>query len=95
MIHDGWQGTLRIRNTKADCMTTSWCAMAVSYKNNKGEHYQGHIEKIDEKGQHMIFHLNFPNNKQKFDAYLFSWDKNKMAGVTYWGGRTFGFYAIK
>ena len=43
----------------------------------------------------MIFSLNFPNNTQKFDAYLFSWDKRKIAGVTYWGGRTFGFFALK
>ncbi|MCK5728750.1 MAG: hypothetical protein KAG10_00425 [Methylococcales bacterium] len=95
MNHDGWIGTLSIRENKADCMTSSWCSMAIHYKTSKGEHYQGRIEKINEKGQHMVFHLNFPNNTQKFDAYLFSWDKNKMAGITYWGGRKFGFYATK
>ena len=43
----------------------------------------------------MRFYINFPNNKQVFDAYLFSWDKTKLAGTTYWHGRTFGFYVIK
>jgi len=69
--------------------------MAVKYISSKGERYTGSIEKIDDKGQHMAFYINFPGNKQKFDAYIFSWDKSKMAGITYWGGRKFGFYAVK
>jgi hypothetical protein len=43
----------------------------------------------------MVFYIDFPDNRQKFDAYLFSWDKSKMAGTTYWGGRPFGFFATK
>ena len=37
--------------------------------------------------------MNFPSNRKKFDVYLFSWDKLTIAGATYWGGRTFGFYS--
>jgi hypothetical protein len=95
MNHDGFAGTLQIMDTKVDCANTMWCDMAMNYVNDKGIQYTGSIEKIDDKGQHMAFYINFPRNRQKFDAYLFSWDKKKLAGLTYWGGRSFGFYAIK
>jgi hypothetical protein len=95
MNHDGFAGTLRIVDTKADCASSAWCDMAISYVDNKGVRHAGRIEKIDDKGQHMVFYINFPGNRQKFDAYIFSWDKQKLAGTTYWGGRTFGFYASK
>lgn len=95
MNHDGFAGTLRITDTKADCASSEWCDMAVSYVDNKGTRFSARIGRIDSKGQHMVFYVNFPNNTQKFDAYIFSWDKLKLAGTTYWGGRTFGFYATK
>lgn len=95
MNHDGFSGTLRITDTKADCASSLWCDMAISYLDDKGKRHTGKIEKIDDKGQHMAFVINFPNNQQKFDAYIFSWDKSKMAGTTVWGNRKFGFYATK
>jgi hypothetical protein len=95
MNHDGWIGTLTISELKADCVSPPWCAMGIKYTDSKGVSHKGSIDKIDSKWQHMTFYIHFPGNKQKFDAYLFSWDKHKMAGTTYWGGRTFGFYAIK
>jgi hypothetical protein len=95
MNHDGMSGKLRIFDTKADCASSLWCDMGISYTDSKGVKRTGTIEKIDDKGQHMVFYINFPNNRQKFDAYIFSWDKFKLAGTTYWGGRTFGFYATK
>ncbi len=95
MNHDGLAGTLRIADTKADCASSLWCDMAISYLDDKGVRHTGKIEKIDDKWQHMAFVINFPNNQQKFDAYIFSWDKSKMAGTTVWGNRKFGFYATK
>jgi hypothetical protein len=95
MNHDGFAGTLRIAETKADCASSAWCDMAISYVDNKGVRQAGRIERIDQQGQHMVFYINFPGNRQKFDAYIFSWDKQKLAGTTYWGGRTFGFYATR
>jgi hypothetical protein len=94
MNHDGFAGTLQISDTKADC-PTAWCDMLINYVDGKGIKHTGSIEKIDDKGQHMVFYLNFTGNRQKFDAYIFSWDKKKLAGLTYWGGRNFGFYALK
>ena len=95
MNHDGWRGTLVTSDSKVDCATSPWCHLVLSYIDANGKQITGKIGKIDQKFQHMTFSLNFPNNTQKFEAYLFSWDKRKMAGVTYWGGRTFGFYATK
>jgi len=95
MNHDGWTGTLTIEDSKQDCVTSPWCHLALKYRDSQGKTFTGKIAAIDNKYQHMVFYINFPNNTQKFDAYLFSWDKNKMAGTTYWGGRTFGFFAIK
>src|SRR5688572_16637278 len=50
---------------------------------------------IDQAWQHMVFYVTFPGNPQRFDGYLMSWDKNRMAGTTVWEGRTFGFFAVK
>ena len=95
MNHDGFAGTLTITDTKVDCGGPLWCDMAISYRDNRGTTRTGRIERIDNNGQHMIFYLNFPGSRQKFDAFIFSWDKGKLAGTTYWGRRTFGFYATK
>ena len=95
MNHDGHTGTLRIVDRPVDCAAPEWCDMAIVYTDSGGRRHSGTIERIDDKRQHMAFHINFPNNRQKFDAYIFSWDKRKLAGTTYWGGRTFGFYATK
>ena len=81
MDHDGWVGTLSI--------------LVLRYTDAQGHTLTGKIATIDQQFQHMVFTINFPNNTQKFDAYLFSWDKTKMAGTTYGGGRTFGFFAMK
>ena len=95
MNHDGWKVTLIITESKVDCASSPWCALVLKYKDAKGKSVTGKIDKIDQKFQHMTFYLDFPNNTQKFDVYLFSWDKKKMAGITYWGGKTFGLFAIK
>lgn len=95
MNHDGFAGTLTISDTKVDCGGPLWCDMAIRYQDNKGVRRNGRIERIDNNGQHMTFYLEFPGSRQRFDAYIFSWDKGKLAGTTYWNRRTFGFYATK
>ena len=95
MNHDGHAGTLIIMDTKVDCAGPLWCDMSIRYVDNKNVTHTGRIERIDNNGQRMVFYINFPGNRQKFDAFIFSWDKGKLAGTTYWGRRTFGFYAVK
>jgi len=95
MNRDGYVGTLSNHDSKQDCAATPWCHLVVRYTDSKGSVLPVKIDTIDQKFQHMVFHINFPNDTQKFDAYLFSWDKTKMDRITYWGGRTFGFFATK
>ncbi|MFO0793845.1 MAG: hypothetical protein U0586_07260 [Candidatus Brocadiaceae bacterium] len=95
MNHDGWRGILVIGDSKRDCAAPPWCSMTLSYTDSKGARHQARIERLDDNLQHMVFYVDFQGNQQKFDAYLFSWDKTRIAGTTYWGGRTFGFYAVK
>lgn len=95
MVHDGHQGTLRIADSKRDCGSSPWCHLVVSYIGADGVRRPARILRIDQAFQHMTLEIAFPGNRQRFDAYLFSWDKSRMAGTTVWGGRTFGFYAVK
>lgn len=92
---DGQSGTLDVHDTKVDCASTPWCGFALVLTDAHGKKTFGTIKKIDDKFQHMSFTVKFDKNDQPFEAYLFSWDKTKMAGTTVWGGRTFGFSATK
>jgi hypothetical protein len=95
MNHDGFQGTLRIGDTGVNCAAPEWCRLMASYVDSNGTPLRATIRFMDQAWQHMVFYIEFPNNTQRFDAYLMSWDKNRLAGTTVWQGRTFGFYALK
>lgn len=95
MNHDGQVGTLSIKDSKVDCASSTWCSLVLHYPDGDGNRRNGRIEKIEDRIQHMVFYIDFPDNTQKFDTYLFRWDKSKLAGTTCWGGRTFGFFATK
>jgi hypothetical protein len=85
----------RVPDWIGDCATSAWCHLVVRYTGGQGITVSGRIAVIDQNFQRMVFYIDFPNNVQKFDGYLFSWDKSKVAGTTYWGSRTFGFFATK
>jgi hypothetical protein len=95
MNHDGFQGTLRIGDARVDCAAPAWCRLMASYIDSNGTTLRATIRFMDQAWQHMVLYIAFPNNMQRFDAYLMSWDKNRIAGTTTWQGRTFGFYAFK
>jgi hypothetical protein len=93
MNHDGWRGTLTIAESKADCASPVWCALVLRYVDADGNARRGRIERMDERRQQMTFTIAFPGNRQRFDAYLFSHEPGKIAGVTFWQSKTFGFFA--
>jgi hypothetical protein len=93
MNHDGWQGTLTISESKAECAAPKWCALVLQYVDAQGNARRARIERMDDRLQQMTFTIAFPDNRQRFDAFLFSHDPGKMAGVTVWQGKRFGFFA--
>jgi hypothetical protein len=95
MNHDGFQGTLRIQDSKRDCAAPAWCHLQASYVDKDGVTRPVTIRMMDQAWQHMVFYIAFPGNTQRFDGYLMSWDKSRVAGTTVWEGRTFGFFAVK
>jgi hypothetical protein len=94
MNHDGHSGTLCIMQAK--CRPPMPCVgMTIQYVDENGNNYGGLVSTLDDNGQHMRFTINFPENAQVFDVYIFSFDKSKLAGTTVWGGRTFGVMATR
>ena len=65
--------------------------MRIRYQRPGEDRQSGTSGSIEQQGQHMTFQVA----GRDFDAYLFSWDHNKMAGSYASGGRRFGFYAVK
>jgi len=48
MYHDGWKGTLMIKDSKVDCITSPWCHLFVRYTDAQGKQITGSIDKIDQ-----------------------------------------------
>lgn len=93
MNHDGWPGRLMIVATHRVCHQPAWCGLVMRYIDQQGRAHHGEILAIQSANQHMVFDLAFPGNRQRFSGFLFSHDRNHIAGTTVWGGRTFGFFA--
>ena len=84
MNHDGWQGSLQIRPGKE-----------IRYVDSRGAVRYGQVASLTNRGQTMVFFIDFPEERQYFTAHIFSWDKTKMAGTTVSNGRQFGMFATK
>jgi hypothetical protein len=95
MNHDGWEGTLVIGESKVDCASSRWCDLTMLYTDTKGKTYRAGITNISNNWQHITFVIDFPNNRQLFNGYFFSWNKTLMAGTTVWHNNIYGFYAKK
>lgn len=95
MNHDGHVGTLSVSLSKAKCAKLPCPGLAVQYRDEHGTSYIGTVNVLDDDGQHMAFTIAFPGTPQRFDVYLFSFDKSRMAGTTVWGGRVFGVMGTK
>src|SRR5882724_12603793 len=62
MNHDGWIGTLIISDSKVHCGGPPWCSMVIRYVDSNRVTRTGSIEKIEDKGLHMVFYIDFPGN---------------------------------
>lgn len=95
MNHDGWEGTLVIEDTKRDCTHSPWCSLNMSYIDTEGNRRRAAISRFSRDWQSITFQIRFSQHTQPFEGYLFSHDKNFLAGTTVWNDKTFGFYAKK
>jgi hypothetical protein len=87
MVHDGWRGTLEL-------------------KGNSGAYFdaerQPHRLLVEIRGNHVVFYVLGLGGEnadgrggQKFDGYLMTQTRDDIAGLTWWQGQPFGFYAIR
>jgi len=87
MTHDGWRGTL------------SLSPQGSSYTASDGKSFSVLTEGS---GYHVIFYVvglggqnEAGKGGQKFDGYAMTQTHDAIAGVTWWDGRPFGFFATK
>ena len=103
MNHSGWLGTLTLG--QGPVATQEHGNMVVSYLSNDGSQYQGYgFVRTPAYGRdaswgpdHQIdFYINFLNDNgdTRFLGYIFTWQKEAMAGITWWHDIPFGFYAL-
>lgn len=88
MVHDGWKGELVLQGTGG------------TYAGSDGQKLP--VKVISLSGYHLIFvvvGLGGENadglGGQKFDGYQMTQTRDAIAGVTWWQGQPFGFYAVK
>lgn len=101
MEHDGWKGTLILKEYAGDCDTSP--PMRGTYIAHDGKKYEVDAwarcpgMSPQNKWQHyFIFYIKFsPDHHQKFEGYLYSRNKNMMAGITDYKGTNYGFHAKK
>jgi hypothetical protein len=96
MNHDGHVGQLVLLRQSLDG-EEPWKRWVIRYRDaGETRWLEGKVTYISQKNQRMEFEIEFgKGDVRKFDAYIFSWDKTKMAGTERYRDRTFGFYAFK
>ncbi len=106
MDHDGWKGMLSLYTANGDYieqmpnMSGTYTGEDLLDHDVRGYVRSSTYPMVSSWGpDHKIsFYVDFydtPNtdDDQQFDGYLFTWSKDAMAGVTWWNGTPFGFYA--
>lgn len=87
MVHDGWRGTLELKGNGGIYLDPD---------------RRPHRVLVEIRGNHIIFYVLGLGGEdadgrggQKFDGYLMTQTRDDIAGLTWWQGQTYGFYAIR
>jgi hypothetical protein len=102
MVHDGWKGKLSL-SALSDSPIESYYNLKGTYTDSQGHIKQvvgavqtpNYLRGASWQDHQIFLKIDFNNNldfqdDQPILAYLFTWIKNEMAGITKWGGMTFG-----
>ncbi len=108
-IHDGWPGTLSMTPVPGDYIESIPNMDGDYYPSAGGDHNAyGYVRTwyypipVSNSWQDymMRFFIDFADttstsDDQRFEGYLFTHDRDTMAGLTWWGDTPYGFYAHK
>lgn len=87
---DGLVATLRVTQRPV-AGTEPGRDLRIEYVNPDDVTFNGWVRKCDPRWHHLSFYVSFGAVSRDFDAYLFKWDKRRLAGVS----EGHGFCAVK
>ena len=107
IVWDGWKAFLTLRQDGSGYLSfdprTSYAVRAEYLKDPQdivdGQTGPGYLGTPSSLKHRIVFWVDFPKtpnapqDDQRFDGYFFTQTKDGMAGVTWWNGTPFGFYA--
>jgi hypothetical protein len=88
---DGLPHQLFVINSNRTCNSTPWCAIDLAYRDSNGENHPARIITMNNPDSLTFEVLWSGNVTLHFDAYRFTRDRNRLAGITKKGGAVRGF----
>jgi hypothetical protein len=88
---DGLAHQLFVSNSDRTCNTNPWCALDLAYRDNNGNTHPARIITMSN-ADSLVFEVKVDEHTTlRYDAYRFTRDHNRLAGVTRVGGVVRGF----
>ena len=92
---DGLAHQLFVRNSDRSCSTTPWCALDLAYRDNDGNVHPARIIAMSN-ADSLTFEVRVNEHVTlRYDAYRFTRDHNRLAGVTKINGVARGFSGFR
>ena len=92
---DGHMHQLYVQTSDRTCDLTPWCALDLVYRDNTGNRHPARIVTMENKYS-LTFEVKVDEHTTlRYNAYMFTGDRNRLAGTTKLGGATRGFSGIR